>query len=190
MYEVRFHGRGGQGAVTAASILAIAAFKDGYDVQSFPHFGVERRGAPVMAFTRLDDKKIEIKTQVYSPDCVIVLDTNLLATVDVCKGIKKGGTIILNSVKDPADFADMAKRIGGGRIATVDATSIALRHGLGSKTAPIVNTAILGAYAKVVGNVSLESIVDTVRAEAPAKKEENAKAVEDAYNEVKEEVFG
>ncbi len=175
MYEVRFHGRGGQGAVTAASILAVAAFKEGMDVQSFPHFGVERRGAPVMAFTRMDTKRIEIKTQVYRPDCVVVLDTTLLDVVDVTQGLKDDGLLILNTAKTLEGIKFK------GRIATVDATSIAIKRGLGSKTAPIVNTAILGAYARAAGNVKLASVVEAVREEVPAKRDENAEAVKDAY---------
>ena len=98
MYEVRFHGRGGQGAVTAASLLAIAAFKEGQDVQSFPMFGVERRGAPVAAFARLDDKPIDIKTQIYKPDAVVVLDPTLLSVVNIAEGLAPGGIIYLFAV--------------------------------------------------------------------------------------------
>ena len=104
MYEVRFHGRGGQGAVTAARLLADAAFREGKDVQSFPIFGVERRGAPVAAFTRMDDKPIDIKTQIYEPDVVIVLDPTLIGVIDVADGLKDNGKIVINSKKKPADF--------------------------------------------------------------------------------------
>ena len=104
MYEVRFHGRGGQGAVTAARLLADAAFREGKDVQSFPIFGVERRGAPVAAFTRMDDKPIDIKTQIYEPDTVIVLDPTLVGVIDVAQGIKATGKILVNSTKKATDF--------------------------------------------------------------------------------------
>lgn len=181
MYEVRFHGRGGQGAVTAANILAIAAFKSGKYTQSFPFFGVERRGAPVMAFTRVDDKPIRIKTQVYEPDAVVVLDPSLLEAVDITSGLKKGGIIIINSRKSPDEF-DFSNPV-----ATVDATAIAIDHDLGSKTAPIVNTSILGAYSKAMeilnseGKVDIEYILEAVEEEAPVKPKENVEATKDAY---------
>ncbi len=178
MYEVRFHGRGGQGAVTAANILAIAAVKQGFYAQSFPYFGVERRGAPVQAFTRIDDKKIDVRMNVYNPDAVVVLDPSLMDVIDVTEGLKEGGIIVINTAKKPEEF-----KLGNYKIATVDATRIALEHKLGSMAAPIVNTAILGAYAKAVGNVKIEYVLEAIRENAPAKKEENALAAEDAYNQ-------
>jgi 2-oxoacid:acceptor oxidoreductase gamma subunit (pyruvate/2-ketoisovalerate family) len=176
MYEIRFHGRGGQGAVTAANILAVAAFKEGYDVQSFPFFGVERRGAPVEAYTRIDNKKIDIRMYIYNPDAVLVLDPSLTSNIDVTKGLKDGGIIVINSIKKPSEF-DLKKF----KIATVDATEIAVNKGLGSKAAPIVNTAILGAYAKAVGNVKIESIVEAVKEKSPIKADENAAAALESY---------
>ena len=175
MFEVRFHGRGGQGAVTAANILAMAAFKQGYYAQSFPFFGVERRGAPVQAFTRIDDKPINIRMNVYSPDAVVVLDPSLLEVINVTQGLKKDGFIVINTAKKPSDF-DF-----GYKIATVDATSIALSHKLGSSAAPIVNTSILGAYSKAIQNVSIENVMEAIKERAPAKKEENAMAAKEAY---------
>ncbi|MFO8109009.1 MAG: pyruvate ferredoxin oxidoreductase subunit gamma [Thermoplasmata archaeon] len=180
MYEVRFHGRGGQGAVTAANTLADAAFREGKDVQAFPIFGVERRGAPVAAFTRIDEKPIDIKTQIYEPDVVVVLDTSLLDVVDVTKGLKPDGKIILNSAKEPSAFD-----FGGAEVYTVDATQIAVDNGLGTETNPIVNTSILGAYSRVVGNVELESIFEAIADNVPVKIENNRKASKEAYEEVK-----
>ncbi len=176
MYEVRFHGRGGQGAVTAANILAIAAVKQGFYAQAFPYFGVERRGAPVQAFTRIDDKRIDIRMNVYNPDAVVVLDPSLLDVIDVTEGLKDGGIVVINTSKKPDEFA-----LGNYRVATVDATKIALEHKLGSMAAPIVNTAILGAYAKAVGNVKIDYVLEAIRENAPAKKEENAAAAKEAY---------
>lgn len=178
MYEVRFHGRGGQGAVTAANILAIAAVKQGYYAQSFPYFGVERRGAPVQAFTRIDDKKIDIRMNVYTPDAVVVLDPSLMDVVDVTVGLKGGGIVIINTAKKPEEFD-----LGNYKIATVDATKIAIEHKLGSLAAPIVNTAILGAYARAVGNVKIDYVLEAIRENAPAKKEENALAAKKAYEQ-------
>lgn len=179
MIEIRFHGRGGQGAVTGANILAIAASKEGKDVQAFPYFGVERRGAPVTAFTKIDDRPVRIKSQIYEPDFVVVLDASLLKTVNVTQGLKNGGVVLINTDKKPENIKGVK-----GKIATVDATAIAVKHGLGSKEAPIVNTAILGAFARASGIVKLESIVQSILENAPAKKNENAKAAKEAYENV------
>ncbi|MCD6369917.1 MAG: pyruvate ferredoxin oxidoreductase subunit gamma [Thermoplasmata archaeon] len=178
MYEVRFHGRGGQGAVTAANILAIAAVKQGYYAQSFPYFGVERRGAPVQAFTRIDNRKIDLRMNVYTPDAVVILDPSLIGVVDVTEGLKEGGIMIVNTSKKPEEL-----HLEDYKIATVDATKIAIEHKLGSLAAPIVNTAILGAYARAVGNVKIEYVLEAIRENAPAKKEENALAAKDAYEQ-------
>ncbi len=179
MIEIRFHGRGGQGAVVASTLLSLAAFKEGKDVQAFPYFGVERRGAPVTAFTKIDTKPVRIKSQIYEPDYVVVLDASLLKAVDVTQGLKSNGIVLINADKRPEDIKGIK-----GRIATVDATAIAVKHGLGSKEAPIVNTAILGAFAKATGIVKLESIVESIMEGAPAKKKENAEAAKDAYEAV------
>lgn len=180
MYEVRFHGRGGQGSVTAANTLADAAFREGKDVQAFPMFGVERRGAPVAAFTRIDEKPIDIKTQIYEPDVVIVLDMSLLDVVNVAKGLKSGGKIILNTAKDPSEFD-----FGDADVYTVDATTIAVNNGLGTATNPIVNTAILGSYSKVIGNVKMESIYKAIENNVPVKHDENKQAAKEAYENIK-----
>jgi len=180
MFEIRFHGRGGQGSVIASEILAKAVAMEGKDVQSFPFFGVERRGAPVMAFTRVDDKPIRVKTGIYEPDCVVVLDASLLTSLNVAAGLKKGGTILVNSERKPEEMGLAFQ----GRIATVDATGIALRHGLGSRTAPIMNTAILGALVRVTGLVGLESMTAAIAETVPTKPEENAAAAREAYNSV------
>jgi len=150
MFEVRFHGRGGQGAQMAAQALASAAFEEGKYAVAFPFFGAERRGAPVFAFARVDDKKIRIKTQIYEPDYVVVLDESLLETVNVTEGIKEGGTVIINTRRKPGEI-DLGRRI---RTATVDATGVALEV-LGRD---ITNSAILGAIAKATGEVSIEAI--------------------------------
>ncbi|HNZ88048.1 MAG TPA: pyruvate ferredoxin oxidoreductase subunit gamma [Methanofastidiosum sp.] len=175
MIEIRFHGRGGQGAVVASNMLADAAFREGKHVQAFPFFGVERRGAPVSSFTRINDTPIKIRSQVYTPDYVIVLDSTLIDITDVTSGLKKNGIIIINTDKKPSDFNLSFK------VATIDATSIALDNKLGSKMAPIVNTSILGAFAKVSGIVSLESIILAIKESDISKKEDNIKAAEMAY---------
>jgi pyruvate ferredoxin oxidoreductase gamma subunit/2-oxoisovalerate ferredoxin oxidoreductase gamma subunit len=176
MYEVRFHGRGGQGAVTAANILAAAAFKEGMDVQAFPMFGVERRGAPVAAFMRMDNRPIDIKTQIYEPDAVVVLDPTLIEVVNVTEGLKKNGIVILNTAKKPSEF-----KFGDARVFTVDATTIAVNNRLGTETNPIVNTAILGAFSKAVGNVGMDAVTSAILENAPVKADENQQAAKDAY---------
>jgi 2-oxoisovalerate ferredoxin oxidoreductase gamma subunit len=181
MIEIRIHGRGGQGAVVASKVLAAAVFKEGKYVQSFPAFGVERRGAPVTAFTRIDDKPIRVRCQIYQPDHIVVLDPTLLEAVDVTDGLKEGGWILINSEQDPAAFNLPTKY----RVATVDASSIAIKYKLGPKSAPIVNTAILGAFAKVTGLVSLEALAEAVQEAVPIKPKENVAATREAYWEVR-----
>ncbi len=150
MYEVRLHGRGGQGAVMAAQALADAAFIEGNYAVAFPFFGAERRGAPVLAFARVDSKKIYRKTQVYNPDYVVVLDDKLIDLINVIDGLKEDGMAIINSRYKPEEI-QLAREV---KTATVDATSIALE----TIGAPITNSAILGAFAKATGLVSIESI--------------------------------
>jgi 2-oxoacid:acceptor oxidoreductase gamma subunit (pyruvate/2-ketoisovalerate family) len=181
MIEVRFHGRGGQGAVVASKVLAVACFHEGFYVQSFPAFGVERRGAPVMAFLRVDQKPIQLRVNIYQPDHIIVLDPTLIDAVDVTSGLKANGWILINSSHPPEVFGQLK----GFQIATVDATSIAIRNGLGSRTNPIVNTAILGAFSKVTGLVGIDSVALSIREELTVKKDDNAKAAREAYQEVK-----
>ncbi len=181
MIEIRFHGRGGQGSVIASKILAKAFFMEGKYVSAFPYFGVERRGAPVTAFTRVDDKPIRARYQIYEPDYVVVLDPSLIGAVDVLKGLKEDGYILINTIKKPEEMVNV---LNHKNIATVDATTIAIRHHLGSQTAPIVNTAILGAFARLSGLVKIETVMDAIRQAAPAKQEENALAAKDAYESV------
>ena len=181
MIEIRFHGRGGQGSVIASKILAKAFFLEGKYVSSFPYFGVERRGAPVTAFTRVDDKPIRARYQIYEPDYVIVLDPSLLKAVDVLKGLKRNGWVLVNTMKSPEE---LKKQMDHHRIATVDATSIAIKHHLGSQAVPIVNTAILGAFARMSGLVKIETVMEAIRQSAPAKREENALAAKEAYENV------
>ncbi|MCX7945120.1 MAG: 2-oxoacid:acceptor oxidoreductase family protein [Deltaproteobacteria bacterium] len=182
MIEIRFHGRGGQGAVIASKILAMAFFAEGKYVQSFPLFGVERRGAPVAAFTRVDDKPVRMKCNIYTPDCIIVLDPTLTRTVDIAAGLKKGGSILINSDLPPEEYKE---KYSGFNIATIDADSIAREFKLGSLTSPIINTVILGAFSAQTGLVKLESIQEGIRKEIPIKTEANCEAAKKAYENVK-----
>lgn len=179
MIEIRFHGRGGQGSVVAAKVLADAFFHEGKHVQSFPAFGVERRGAPVMAFTRVDETPIYVRCNIYEPDVIIVLDPTLLSEIPVTDGVKPGGLALINIPKERVGTLEL----GDLAVAAVDATGIAVRHGLGTNTNPIVNTAILGAYAKASGLVGIDSVAEAIRVGVPKGAEENAAAARDAFNE-------
>ncbi len=181
MVEIRFHGRGGQGTVVATILLAKACFRDGYYVQSFPLFGVERRGAPVEAYLRLDRKEILIRTNVYSPDHVVVLDQTLLESVDVKLGLKPGGWILVNSPFPPTKL----KSFSGYKLAFVDASQIALQNRLGTRTYPIVNTPILGSLARILGMPSMAAISGVIREELPSMPKANIKAAEMAYTQVR-----
>jgi len=175
MIEIRFHGRGGQGAVTAAEILAKAAFEDGKYCQAFPFFGAERKGAPVMAFTRISDKPIRRRYQVYNPDYVVVLDDTLIEAVDVLSGLKENGKLIINTKNN----VDLGEKVESH---SIDATGIALDI-LG---VPIVNTVMLGAFAKVTGEVTLDSIINITKETFPGRiGEKNAEAAKIAYEKVK-----
>jgi 2-oxoacid:acceptor oxidoreductase gamma subunit (pyruvate/2-ketoisovalerate family) len=175
--EVRFHGRGGQGVVIASEVLAKAAFKMGFEVSAFPFFGVERRGAPVTAYARIDDKPIRIKSSIYEPDYVVVLDNSLLRGVDILEGLKPEGRVLIN-YPEGKKLENLPPRF---KYFVIDATSIAASHGIGSQTAPIVNTAIMGGFARMCDTVSLETILDSIREEAPVKEEENVAAAKEAY---------
>jgi 2-oxoacid:acceptor oxidoreductase gamma subunit (pyruvate/2-ketoisovalerate family) len=177
MFEIRFHGRGGQGAVVASSVLASAYFKEGKFVQAFPSFGAERRGAPVTAFTRTDEQEISIRFGIYNPDCLVILDATLAKKAEITSGLKDGHWIIINSDRPPDDF----RFLGDYPVATIDASSIARKYKLGSPSVPIINTTILGAFAKVTGNVKIESVLEAIRESAPSKPEENARAAREAY---------
>lgn len=184
MIEIRFHGRGGQGAVVASEILASALFSEGKSVQTFPEFGVERRGAPVQAFLRIDDQPINIRCKVYTPDHIIVLDPVLIESVNVTQGLKPGGWILVNTEKKPVElkFPDQFK------VATVDASAIAIKYRLGPKTAPIVNTAILGAFCKITKIVKLESVLEKLTDYIRSNIDANTNATRDAYEGVQCEI--
>ncbi len=179
MIEIRIHGRGGQGAVVASRLFAYAFFKEGNHVQAFPTYGVERRGAPVAAFVRADVSPVLIRNQIYEPDHIIILDPTLIKAIDVTKGLKEGGWILINTLKKQEDF----DRLGNFRIAVIDAGGIAVKHGLGSKSHPIVNTGILGAFAKL-GFLKLESIVATIEKNMSLMLRNNIEAAKEAYDSV------
>lgn len=175
--EIRIHGRGGQGCVTAGEILSRAAFIEGKWVQAFPYFGAERRGAPVKAFARISDEPILVHSQVYSPDYVVILDPFIYKVVDVTEGLKKNGAVVINTTKKPEEM-----ELKDYRVATVDATEIALELNLLVSGSPVVSTSILGAFAKATNEVRIESVLEAIRETwAGSVGEKNARAAELAY---------
>ena len=180
MQEIRFHGRGGQGTVLASISLAKAYFDAGYEVQTFPLFGVERRGAPVEAYLRIDNRKILLRCNVYEPDHIVVMDNKLLLSIDVTRGLKSGGWILINTSQQPEDLSPFA----GFRVAWVDAAGIAMAHGLGTRISPIINTAMLGAYSRMLAEPAMEHIEQAILKEVPVKQEENVRAAKDAFDRV------
>lgn len=178
MVETRLHGRGGQGTVVGIKILADAVILGGGWVQAFPDYGVERRGSPVTAFIRVSDSEIFLRSKIYHPDHLVVLDATLLNVVKVTDGLKEGGTILINSPKPPGEFSFA----GHFKVMTTDATRIAIQNQLGSPASPIVNTAILGAVIKALPlGISLETLSEAIRRGVPIKKENNVAAAREAY---------
>jgi len=180
MIEIRIHGRGGQGAVVASELLASAFAREGKFVQAFPSFGPERRSAPLASYMRADDKPIRLRCEIYKPDYVLVLDPSLISCVNVSSGIKEGGWIIINGRKTLRSLKFDHKY----QIALVDASAIAASHGLG-RTSPIVNTAILGAFAKVTGLVKIDSVIESIRESATNNVEGNIAAARESYKQAR-----
>lgn len=179
MLELRFHGRGGQGAVTSAELLAQAALMEGKYAQAFPSFGPERRGAPVTSFCRISDRPIRLRTGISAPDIVLVLDPSLLKSVNVTDGLKQRGTLIINSQQGPEHFAASCKV---QQTATVDATSIALQI----LKRPITNTILLGALIKAAAPVELSSITAAIQKRFDPKNAAlNIQALQQAYQETR-----
>jgi len=178
MIEVRIHGRGGQGSVTAAELLGYAAFLEGKQVQAFPSFGSERMGAPVKAFLKISDEEIRSHSQIYSPDYVVVQDPTLMATVPVSQGLKPGGVIIINTKKTPAEF----NLDSSYKIITMDATEIATRV-IGR---PIVNTILMGAFAAASGQIGFAGIEKAINERFKGEiAKKNIIAAKEAYDLIK-----
>jgi pyruvate ferredoxin oxidoreductase gamma subunit len=165
VFQIRLHGRGGQGVVTAAELLSVAGFLDGKVAQAFPSFGSERMGAPVVAYCRLAQRPIRVREPVTEPDAVIVVDATLLHQVQVFAGLDRHGYVLVNSERTPAELglAELAKRVPPEQVVTVPATELARQH-LGR---PLPNVALLGAFAALTGQVSLRSIERAVRERFP-----------------------
>lgn len=183
--EVRWHGRGGQGAVTASKILAEAALLSGKFVQAFPEFGPERAGAPVKSFNRISSSPINTHVQITTPDVVIVLDSTLIGMVDVCEGLSEDGFLIINADKS-ADEIRKKFKTPVKKIATLDATAIAIKEFKRN----IPNTPMIAALVKVTGILKLEDILEGFKKQYSGKfshevVEANLRAMKIAYNEVK-----
>lgn len=179
MVEIRFHGRGGQGAVTSAELTALAAIGEGKYAQAFPSFGPERRGAPVMAFVRVSETPIVTREKVYEPDIVIVLDPTLLKIINVEAGLKEGGVVILNTSKS----VEQVRKESGlkARLATVDASKIAME----TMRVPITNTTMLGALVKATAIIEIGSLQDPIKRRFGPIAEKNMNACSRAYQETK-----
>jgi pyruvate ferredoxin oxidoreductase gamma subunit len=179
MIEIRWHGRGGQGAVTSVELLALAAIEEGKFAQGFPSFGPERRGAPVAAFNRVADKQIKVRSGIYHPDVVIVLDEGLIGLVDVAEGLKPEGILIVSTSKTEADVRKALSY--KGRLGTVDGLAIAWKE-LG---VPITNTTMLGALIRASNVVKMESMRIPVDHRFGRIAQKNLNAMHRAYEELK-----
>ncbi len=180
MIEIRFHGRGGQGAVTSAEVLATAAINSGKFAQAFPSFGPERRGAPVIAFSRIADHKILNRTKIYNPDIVIVLDPSIMKIVDVTSGINDNGVVVANTKLSPEEMKAIFKK-SNIRCATVNATKIALDI----LKRPITNIVMLGALLKANNVVDMEYFLEPLEARFGKIAAKNMEACKKAFEEVK-----
>jgi pyruvate ferredoxin oxidoreductase gamma subunit len=187
MFQVRIHGRGGQGVVTAAEMLSLAAFEEGRYAQAFPSFGSERTGAPVVAFCRIDDHEIRVREPVMEPDALIIQDPTLLHQVDVFGGLRRDGFILLNSAKsfDELGLGDFVKQFRRERLLTVPAGELAREH----TGRPVANAALLGGFAALSGLISIEAVAGAIRQRfSGAVAEGNVAAAKAAHAWVQDEM--
>jgi pyruvate ferredoxin oxidoreductase gamma subunit len=187
MVQIRIHGRGGQGVVTAAEMLSVAAFEQGRHAQAFPSFGSERTGAPVVAFCRIDDQEIRLREPIIEPDVLIVQDLTLLHQVDVFQGLKPDGYVLINTNKsfDELGIGEIAARYRRNHLLTVPATTIAMQH-LGR---PLPNAVLLGGAAALTGLISLEAVEHAIRAKFSGRVAEgNVAAAAEAHAFVKQQL--
>jgi pyruvate ferredoxin oxidoreductase gamma subunit len=180
MFQIRIHGRGGQGVVTAAELLSVAALREGRHAQAFPNFGSERNGAPVVAFCRIDTHPIRLREPILAPDAIIIQDPTLLHQVDVFGGLTRDGYVLINTSRSFEDLGlgEFAAGYRAERLCTVPATEFALKH-IGR---PLPNAALLGGFAAISGEISLESVGAAIREKFPAKvAEANIAAAAEAH---------
>src|SRR5450830_44937 len=183
MFQVRFHGRGGQGVVTGAELLSVAAFLEQHHAQAFPSFGSERTGAPVVSFCRIDDKEIRLREPILEPDALIVQDPTLFKAIDVCQGLKLNGYLLVNSHRSLTDLHldTIAMQLPARHVLTVPASELALKY-VGR---PFPNAALLGAFARLTGIVHLKSVATAIREAFPEKiAEANIAAATAAHDAV------
>ncbi len=186
MVEIRWHARGGQGAKTAATLVAAVALEEGKYGQGFPDYGPERMGAPIRGYTRISEKPIRQHSAIYNPDVVVILDPTLLDTIDVCEGLAEGGAVLINSGKAPAELR-ASLGVEHGKIYTIDASQIAIDE-IGRN---IPNTPMMGALVKIMPLIKLDTIIADVKKKFGSKGEKivegNKRAIERAYEEVRGE---
>lgn len=183
MFQIRIHGRGGQGVVTAAEMLSVAAFREGRFAQAFPSFGSERTGAPVVAFCRVDDQAIRLREPIMQPDALIIQDPTLLHQVDVFGGLVRDGYILINTSRSFSELGidEFVKGFRAERLCTVPATEFALKH-VGR---PLPNAALLGGFAAVSGRIAIDSVLAAIREKFPTKiADGNIAAARAAYKYV------
>ncbi len=179
MLEIRFHGRGGQGTVMAVKMLADSVLRSGKgECMAIPEFGVERRGAPVRAYARISTGPIKVRTRVYNPDLVVVMDPTFAEDKRVADGLKKDGTLFINSARSQTELAAFWK---GFKVVVFDAKKVALAHGLGSPAAPMVNTAMMGALCAAMDIADLPSLERSIKDSVPVKVDENLAAARESY---------
>lgn len=189
MFQVRIHGRGGQGVVTAAEMLSLAAFDEGRHAQAFPSFGSERNGAPVVSFCRIDDRPIRLREPVAEPDALIIQDPTLLHQVDVFAGLRADGYMLINTAKSLGELGldEFVKDFRAERLLTVPASDLAREH----TGRPIANAALLAGFAALSGLISLDSVVLAIGEKLPARLVDgNVAAARDAYDWVTREMTG
>jgi pyruvate ferredoxin oxidoreductase gamma subunit len=186
MFQVRIHGRGGQGVVTGAEMLSIAAFQGGRHAQAFPSFGSERTGAPVVAFCRMDDKEIRLREPIMEPDALIIQDPTLLHQVDVFSGLKKDGYILINTTKtfDQMGLGEFIKGFRSEHLLTVPASELAMKH----VRRPVPNVPLLGAFAALCGLITLEAVHAAIQRKfSGTVAQGNMLAASEAYEVVMEQ---
>ena len=187
MFQIRIHGRGGQGVVTATEMLSVAAFEEGRHAQAFPSFGSERTGAPVVAFCRIDDKEIRLREPIMEPDALIIQDPTLLHQIDVFSGLKPDGYVLLNTSHtfEAIGLGEVVKRFKLDHLCTLPATELGLKH-IGR---PIPNVPLIAGFAALSGIIKLESVIMAINEKFSGKVAEgNIAAATEAYNLVKEQM--
>lgn len=180
MFEIRLHGRGGQGVVTGAEMLSVAAFDEGKYAQAFPSFGSERMGAPVASFCRIDDQTIRLREPILEPDALIIQDPTLLHSIDVFSGLKPGGYILINSTRSFQDLgiADFAQRFPPNHVSRIGATDLAMKH-VGR---PVPNAVLLGGFAAITKQIAFDAVAKAIREKFPGPVgEANIAAAREAF---------